>query len=306
MGRRIFFAMLLYGCAALALASGGTPTHAEARAQAPGSHRVITLSPHATELIYAAGGGGYIVGTVSSSDFPEPAKRHPRVGDGILLNQERIIMLRPTVLVGWLRSGIAVQTEALTDRLGAQMIYSRPLRLRDIPEEVRLLGRLLQTDETAGDAADVMDARLDRLEKQYSGQAPVTVFIELGHSPLYTIGDDALLNDALRTCGAINIYASSGLPAPRVAIESVLVQAPQLLISTGAPETAAQDMQKRWSAYGLPAAQLGHIHVADPDALYRPGPRLIDAAEAICAAVDAVRHRAADSAGPRPTDAPIK
>ncbi len=290
MARRFFFAALQAGFAALALAPGGTPALAETLPQTASSHRVITLSPHATELIYAAGGGHYIVGTVSSSDFPEAAKHIPRVGDGILVNQERIIMLKPTVLVSWLRSGIALQIEALADRLGAQMHYFRPLQLRDIPQAVRRLGRLLDTSETADDAAGAMDARLDRLDAQYSGQAPVTVFIELGHSPLYTIGDDPLLNDALRTCGAVNIYATSGLPAPRIPIESVLVQKPQMLITTGTPETAADDMRKRWSAYGLGAAQLGHIHIADPDALYRPGPRLIDATEAICAAVDAVRQ----------------
>src|SRR5690606_8206791 len=82
----------------------------------PPADRVITLAPHATELVFAAGGGESIVGTVTSSDFPEEALAIPRIGDGIVLNQERIILLKPTLFVGWLRSGIALQIEALADR----------------------------------------------------------------------------------------------------------------------------------------------------------------------------------------------
>lgn len=260
-------------------------------AAATGSaHRVITLAPHATELIYAAGGGHHIVGTVSSSDFPEAADRLPRVGDGILLNQERIIMLRPTLLVGWLRSGIALQMEALADRLGAQMLYSRPLRLRDIPAEVRRLGELLDTADSAAAAAGAMEARISALESRYADRPAVTVFLEVGNSPLYTIGDDPLLNDALRICGAVNIYAATGIPAPRVTVESVLVHKPQMIITTERPGGSAAEVHKRWSTYGLAAARQGQVHIADPDALYRPGPRLIDATEALCAAVDASRR----------------
>lgn len=258
-----------------------------AAAQTP--HRVITLSPHATEIVYAAGGGQTLVGTVSSSDYPPPARQLPRVGDGILLNQERIIMLQPTLLVGWLRSGIALQMEALADRLGARMLYSRPLRLRDIPAEVRRLGRLLNTEETAAAAASKLEQRIDALESRYAGRPAVTVFLEVGHSPLYTIGDDPLLIDALRTCGAVNIYASTGIPAPRVSVESVLVHQPQLIIGTERPGGSAAQVRQRWAGFGLEAARQGHVHIADPDALYRPGPRLIDAMEALCASVESVR-----------------
>src|SRR5690606_17293721 len=122
------------------------------------AHRVITLAPHATELVFAAGGGDSIVGTVTSSDFPEEALAIPRIGDGIVLNQERIILLKPTLFVGWLRSGIALQIEALADRMGADMDYARPLKLRDIPADVRRIGELLRTDATATAAAATMDA----------------------------------------------------------------------------------------------------------------------------------------------------
>jgi len=250
---------------------------------------VITLAPHVTEIVHTAGAGESLVGTVSSSDFPPSARELPRVGDGILLNEERIIMLQPTLLIGWLRSGVALQTEALANHLGADMIYSRPLSLRDIPAEVRRMGRLLGSEAVALGAAAAMEARIDTLETRYADQAPVSVFIEVGSKPLYTIGADPLLNDALRLCGAVNLYADTRIPAPRITLESVLVNQPQLIITTERPGTE-NATRERWAAYGLAAALQGHVHSADPDALYRPGPRLIDAAETLCPAIDAVRH----------------
>ncbi|NLC35795.1 MAG: cobalamin-binding protein [Alcaligenaceae bacterium] len=277
--------------AALALAAIAGPL--AARAQATGAnppHRIITLTPHVTEMVFAAGGGDHIVGTVTASDFPPAANAIPRVGDGITVNQERIIILRPTVLIGWLRSGLAVQLEPLAERLGAQMLYSRPLTLRDIPADLRRIGQLLGSETTADEAATRLEARIHTLESQYAQRPPVNVFIEVGSKPLYTIGDDPLLNDALRICGATNVYASTGIPAPRVSVESVLVANPALIIATGHPGSTPEEIRQRWAAYGLPAALDGHIHIANPDALYRPGPRLIDAAETLCPAVDAARH----------------
>lgn len=266
-----------------------------------GEHRVITLAPHATELIHAAGAGHTLVGTVSSSDYPESARQLPRVGDGILLNQERIITLKPTVLVGWLPSTAARQVEPLARRLGARLTYSRPLSMRDIPAEVRRLGQLLGTERQAARSAGELDARIDELERRYASLSPVKIFIEVGERPLYTIGDDPLLNDALRLCSAVNVYAATDLPAPRVPVESVLVNQPGLIVVSQRTGSDASDARHRWSQLGLTAALTGHIHVADPDALYRPGPRLIEATEALCEAVDAARSGLKQSG-----DTPIK
>lgn len=283
---------------AITVAMGGFAAPAAASQTAPQTepqphtHRIITLAPSATEMVYAAGGGSQIVATVSSSDFPPPARELPRIGDGIVLNAERILIHRPTLIIGWLRSGIALQIETLADKLGAQMMYSTPQRLRDIPADVRRLGDALGTDAIASKAAAAMDARIDALEAQYAHKPPVPVFIEVGSMPLYTIGNDPLMNDVLRICGAVNIYGDTRVPAPRVPIESVLVKNPRLIMTASHDEDHAREVRQRWSAYGLAAAAQGHIYIADPDALYRPGPRLVDAAEALCPAVDAARPAA--------------
>lgn len=253
------------------------------------TQRVVTLAPNATEMVYAAGGGDQMAGTVSSSDFPPAAKTLPRIGDGIVLNAERIMVLRPTLIVGWLRSGIAPEVEALAKQLGADMTYTTPARLLDIPADVRRLGTLLGTTGTANDNAAAMEARIDALESQYAGRRPVSVFIEVGSTPLYTIGNDPLVNDALRICGGVNLYGDSRVPAPRVPIEGVLTQDPRLVIVPAHGNEDVSVRRERWASYGLTAAIQGRVHGVDPDALFRPGPRLIDATEALCAAIDAAR-----------------
>jgi len=279
--------------AALILASVG-PGPAWPEPIGATAQRVITLAPHATEIVFAAGGGDQMVGTVASSDFPEAARALPRIGDGITLNQERLIVLQPTLIIGWRRSGAAVPAEILAGTLGAQMLYSAPTRLKDIPADVRRIGLLLGTEATATETASTMEARIDALEARYAGRQLVTVFVEVGSLPLYTIGGDPLLNDALRACGAVNVYGSTAIPAPRVPIESVLVHDPQLLITAERPGRPTDAVRKRWAGYGLAAAIHGHVHAADPDALFRPGPRFIDATAALCAAIDEVRQAATD------------
>lgn len=271
-------------------AHAGSPSEAGGAGPSSAPPRVITLAPHATEMVYAAGGGNRIVGTVTSSDYPEAARSLPRIGDGIQLNAERLIVLEPTVLVAWLRSGAALQTEALAQRIGARMVYSRPLRLRDIPADVRRLGALLGTEDIAQAAAAAMEERISALETHYAGQRTVKVFIEVGSNPLYTIGSDPLVNDAMRICGAVNVYGTSVAPAPRVPVEGVLLHDPQIIVAPARPGQDARAMQARWAGYGLEAAAMGRIHVADPDALFRPGPRFIDATADLCRAVDGVRR----------------
>lgn len=256
--------------------------------------RVVTLAPHATELVYAAGAGNQIVGTVTSSDYPEQARQLPRVGDGILLNQERLLLLAPTHIIAWQRFGAAVPAELLANRMNAQMLYSAPRTLRELPAEVKRIGALLGTQATAGRTAAAMLARIDTLEARHAGREPVRVFIEVGSLPLYTIGSDPLLNDALRTCGAVNVYGDSALAAPKVPVESVLVHDPQLIVAPAREARDTHEVRQRWAEIGLAAARRGHVHAADPDALFRPGPRLIDATEALCSAVDQARADTSD------------
>jgi iron complex transport system substrate-binding protein/vitamin B12 transport system substrate-binding protein len=251
--------------------------------------RAITLAPHITELIYAAGAGGRIVGTVLSSDYPAEARGIPRIGDGLNIDTERAVSLRPDLVIAWQPSGAARTLAPVLDRLDIPLVFSAPRRLDDIPAEVLRMGAYFHTQDAAAATAEAMKRRLTALRARYSGKPLVRVFIQVGSDPLYTLGNDPLLNDVLATCQGINIFADAGVAAPQVSEETVLQTQPDVVIvpstQSGVPARGAA----RWTTLQLPAAMAGHIHSMDPDALFRPGPRLIDAAEALCRLLDESR-----------------
>lgn len=294
--RRLAGRLAVCCLAALGLpAAGGQPLHAQPGVDAKESdnaihaERAISLTPHITELIFAAGAGDKIVGTVISSDYPEAALVIPIIGDGVNIKVEKALAVRPDVVIAWQTSGAATTLAPMLTRLHIPLIYSAPRTLQDIPAEIIRFGKLFNTSRIADPAASALTNRLRDLEQRYAHKTPVSVFIEIGTAPLYTIGNDPLLNDALRICSGVNIYGNTAIAAPQVSAESVLVLQPDVIIAPAVDDHRLAETQQRWSALRLPAAKQGHIYGIDPDKLFRPGPRLIEAAESLCQYLDKVR-----------------
>jgi iron complex transport system substrate-binding protein/vitamin B12 transport system substrate-binding protein len=277
------------------LAAASQPAHAQPgvdrqeSGDAIRAERAISLTPHITELIFAAGAGDKIVGTVIGSDYPEAALDIPIIGDGLNIKVEKALAVRPDVVIAWQASGAATTLAPMLTRLHIPLIYSAPRRLQDIPAEIIRFGKLFDTSRIADPAASALARRLRELEQRYAQRAPVSLFIEIGTAPLYTIGNDPLLNDVLRICGGVNIYGSTAIAAPQVSAESVLVLQPDAIIAPAIDDQRLAEARQRWSALRLPAARQGHIYGIDPDKLFRPGPRLIEAAESLCQYLDKVR-----------------
>ncbi len=265
--------------------SPAEPSHALGAGGAP--HRIITLAPSATELVYAAGAGGDIVGTVLSSDYPPAARRIPRIGDGIQFDQETILALRPSLVIGWQSSGASQALASVLRHLGVPLVYANPRSLDEIPAQIRDLGRRLGTGPIADHAAKALQARIDALP--VPAGLPLSVFIEVGADPLYTLGRDPLVNGLLSRCGGANAYADQPAAAPQVNAESVLRIDPDVVIVSPYGRETLAARRAYWAGLGLPAAVRGHLYAIDPDWLHRPGPRLVDAAEALCADLERAR-----------------
>lgn len=252
------------------------------------ARRAITLAPHATELVYAAGAGDYLAATIRGSDYPPAARQVPVIGDGTQPDAERVAAVRPDLLIAW-QPTAAQPVVRVMDKLGVPVFYSDPLTLAAIPDAVERMGVLFGTQAQAQPAAAQLRARLAALTARYAGRRPVRVFIQAGLEPIYTLNDSSIVSDALRICGGVNVFGQAPIVAPQVSLEGVLAARPEaVLAGVTRPEDTARNLAA-WQALGLPAARLGHVYGVDADALYRPGPRLIDAAEAICADLDRLR-----------------
>ena len=265
------------------------------------AQRIVTLAPHATELVFAAGAGARIVGTVDYSDYPAAAEAIPRVGSNSQIDIERVISLKPDLLVVWLHGGALRQLEKLRS-LGIPLFYSEPRHLQDIPDAIVRLGKLAGTDAQAQAAAAAFQTRLAALEEQYGKRPPVRVFYQIWPRPLYTLNGKQIVSDAIRLCGGVNIFAGLAATAPVVSVEAVLLENPEAVITGGLKRVNRDKPDDRdgfalWRPYpDLLAVKRGNLFALDGDLLSRPGPRMIDGAAALCQSLEtARRHRTAEA-----------
>lgn len=252
--------------------------------------RAIALTPHATELAYAAGAGAYLAGAARGSDYPPAARELPSVGDAFQPDLERLLGLAPDLLIAWQPSATGTLA-GLPAKWGIPIYYSDPRKLDDIPAAIEQFGRLFGTEAVARDEARRLRARLQELRRRYAHVRPVRVFVQAGVQPLYTISDNSIIGDALRLCGAVNVFGASQLLASQVSIEGVLAAAPEAVVAGVSSAREAETLQHDWRATGLPAARAGHVYAVDADTLYRPGPRLIESAATLCEQIDRARRQ---------------
>lgn len=258
--------------------------------------RIVSLAPSATEMLFAIGAGARIVATVEWSVEPAAARAIPRIGDAFAIDLERLVALRPDVIVGWPEGNNPAQL-AKVARLGIPMYRQTVNTLRDLPVSMRRLGRLTALSASADAAARDVEMRLDTLQARYATKPAIGVFLQIWDRPLYTVGGRSLMSDALRICGARNVFAELGEIAPAVDIEAVLARNPDAIIAVAEDESASGWLAgwKRFAA--LRAVRRGALASFQDARLTRLGPGAVAAMGRFCEIVDGVRSRAL-SAGP--------
>lgn len=254
------------------------------------AQRIVSLAPHATELIFAAGGGDRIVGTVGYSDYPAAALKIPRVGSHQQIDVERIIALKPDLLVVWLHGNSERQLEHVR-KLGIPFYFSEPKKLNDIPTSIERLGVLMGTEKTASKVAVAERAELARLGTQYRNRPNVRMFYQVWGKPLYTLNGGNIMSDVIRLCGGENVFAKLPIPAPTVTTESVLLENPEVMM-TGDRQAEKSGGLEIWKAYpNLLAVKNDNLFSVDADLVNRAGPRLIEGAAVVCEKLELARSR---------------
>jgi len=252
------------------------------------AQRVIAMAPHVTELIFAAGGGDKIVGTVSYADYPEAAKKIPRLGSNREVDMERVVALKPDLIVVWRHGSSERQIEQLR-KLGFPLFHSEPKKLDQIADNIINMGKLMGTEAAAEAAAKELRQKLATLRTRYASRPPVRTFYQVWDKPLYTLNGAHIVSDALRACGGENIFASLKVTAPVVGIEGVLQEDPEAIFGTAEKDYGGVAL---WRPYTqLQAVRQGNLFTLNGDLLNRAGPRMIEGTAVLCDKLEEARQR---------------
>ena len=254
------------------------------------AQRIISLAPNLTELLFAAGAGARLVGAVALaySDFPAPTRRVAGVGDSSAIDVERVVALKPDVVLAW-RSGNPSETIAKLEQLGVRVFVTEPGTLEAIADEIERFGRIAGTDDVAGKAAAQFRRDIAALRHDYQSRRPVSVFYQVWHEPLMTVNGKQVISAVIDLCGGRNIFA--GLPAlvPRVSLEAVLAANPEAIVT--ASDRPAAEALANWSNWQqLRAVRDGNLVVIPSDDISRPTPRLLKGARRLCAQLERIRR----------------
>ncbi len=251
--------------------------------------RVIALSPHAVELIFAIGAGDQVIATASYTDYPPAATKLPTVGDTYQLDIEKIISLKPDLIVLW-PNGSALRQIELLERTGIPIYRSNPRKLVDIPIDMvnlaRLTGHQAEGEQLASDWRD----HIAMFRGQYTSQQKIQVFYQIYDQPLYTIGKKQIINDAISLCGGKNVLDDVNVSALAVDDEVVLGRDPDAIIST----VDANDHHglRHWHHFPmLKAVRTQSLYFLNPDLISRPGPRMLKGIQLLCEQIDDARKR---------------
>jgi iron complex transport system substrate-binding protein len=264
-------------------------TGAAVRLAAP-ARRIVSLAPHATETLFAAGAGPRIVGVVEYSDYPEAAKKLARIGGYSKLDLEAIAALKPDLAVGWASGNAPAHIEKLR-ALGIPVYLVQPERIDDVAKSIERYGDLAGTQAVARPAAAAFRARLESLRSQYGDRPKVRTFYQVWNQPLMTIGGGQVISDAIRLCGGENVFVDLRPLAPKVTVEAVLAADPEAIVASGMDEARPEwlDDWRRW--HDMTAVKRDNLFFIPPDIIQRHTPRIADGIERLCTQLEKARGR---------------
>ena len=286
----VFLVLLL-----LPLAAGAKGIHlkgadgVELTLAAP-AKRVVSVAPDLAELLYDIGAGDVLQGAVEYTDYPAAAKAVPRVGDAFHVDVEKLVSLKPDLVLVW-EGGTPQPLIAKLRTLKLPVLALGTHELLDIASNMETLGVATGHEDAAQLAADDFRTFLGALRSRYANEAPVTVFYEISAQPLFTVGGGQSISKLMEVCGAHNVFADLTDLAPAVTLESVLARDPEVIV-TGDGEGDVAQRFKDWQRWpNLTAVKLGNFVVLDDDWVSRSTPRLLNAGKQLCEALEKIREK---------------
>lgn len=250
--------------------------------------RIVNLSPDFSELLFDIGAGDTLVGTIEYSNYPEAAKKVPRIGDGFHVDTEKVVALKPDLVLAWQGGTPQVLVEKLRS-LGLPVLAIGTHDITDIAANLETLGEATGREAQAKQAADAFRSRLAAFKARYAHETPIRVFYEISAEPLYTVGGAQSISRLMAVCGGKNVFADLTELAPVVGLEAVLARDPEAIV-TGNGEGDVAARFKLWQKWPqLSAVRAGNLYAMNDDTISRATPRILDAGEQLCQDLDQAR-----------------
>ncbi|OWF84420.1 vitamin B12 ABC transporter substrate-binding protein BtuF [Yersinia kristensenii] len=239
------------------------------------AERVISLSPSTTELAYAAGLGDKLIAVSAYSDYPEAAKKLEHVASWQGVNIERILALKPDLILAW-RGGNPQRPLDQLASFGIPIFYSDPINIDQIADDLDKLAQYSPHPEQAHQAAIQLRHEATELHRQNARNQPLRTFLQFGTQPLFTSSGHTLQSEVVSLCGGENIFAGSRVPWPQVSREQVMTRQPQVIVVSG-DKSQADNIHTFWRPQlAVPVITLNE------DWFNRAGPRILLAAKQLC------------------------
>jgi len=252
------------------------------------AQRIIALAPHLVELSYAVGAGKQLVGAIDGSDYPPAARQIDRVGSYRGIPLELIVAKRPDLVLVWASGTPASLVEQL-ERLDIPVYRSEPRKLEQIAGDLRDIGRLTGHADGGERAASDFEQSLDGTAQRLS--PPPRVFYQLGQAPLTTLAGGQIVTQIIRHCGGEPLFDDAPVLVPQIGWESLVEAQPQVVLAAGNDDR----WQAFWASHDeIPAVRDGALYTLDPDAISRPGPRMLEAVRQVCRVLAEVHHTISD------------
>ncbi len=251
------------------------------------AQRIVSLAPHTTELLFAAGAGSKIVGISEYSDYPAAARSIASIGSSAALDLERILALKPDLIVSWGSGNLGPQVGKLRE-LGIPVFESEPRDFDTVATSLERLAQLAGTTAVGQQAASQFRSRLAQLSATYAQRPTVTVFYQVWRDPLMTLNDAHLVSSVIRLCGGQNIFGKLPTLVPTVNVEALMQADPEVILAG----SSADDPKYDWRRFGrLKAVVRGNLFTLNSDQMTRPGPRILDGADAMCRHLESARAK---------------
>jgi len=246
--------------------------------------RVVSLAPNLTEIVFAVGGGESLVGDTTYCDFPAAAQSIEKVGDTLHPSLERIIALRPQVVLVSTASQLEVFTQQLQSH-NIAVFVTDPHDLEGVFRSITEVGEIIGKAEQAGILVAKLRERAAAVDSAVKGSPRIRLFYQLSAEPLYTAGRDAFVTDLIKRAGGESVTADVPGAWPKYSAESALAARPDAVILPTGGSMGEGNSNVAEALSKSPAAQHGRVYKINDDHLVRPGPRAVDGLEEMAKAL---------------------